>query len=108
MNIRLTQNLLAVLLVFLILAIMVLLGGCATTYHAERRNADDGSYTVLDVKSRREFSGGVTIHYNKETGTFDLAAGDVSNGYSPLEEMAANLIPALIGARTTITTSETE
>ena len=54
----------------------VTLFGCATSYHASRTDTD-GHTVVLDVKSYREFPGGVDIKYNRETGAFELHAGEV-------------------------------
>lgn len=89
----------------LITIIVFLSTGCtAATYEAERRNGAD--YTYMKIKSRREFTGGVEIDYDKEAGAFLLRAGDVTTGSSPLEEMAAGLIPALISAISPITTEQ--
>ena len=62
---------------FLIL-ILLMTAGCVTTYSAER--TIDGATTNIDVRTWREFPGGIKIHYNRETGTFDLEAGEVTSG----------------------------
>jgi len=65
---------------FLLLTIIFALSGCVTTYEAERVNPDTGTLTKMKVHSYREFNGGIKIRYNRSTGTFDLEAGEVSNG----------------------------
>lgn len=77
---------------FSLLLASTILAGCATTYEAERTNPETGTFTKLKVKSNREFQGGVKIYYNRETGTFELQAGEVTTGISPLEEAAAQLL----------------
>lgn len=79
----------------IIILLAVILAGCATTYHAERTDTN-GNKVTLDVKSHREFTGGITITYNRETGHFELTAGDVTTGSSPLEDAAASAIISLI------------
>ena len=76
------------------LIVLLLLSGCATTYHAER--ISDGTTTLLDVKSYREFPGGIEIVYNRETGQFELSAGDVQNGDDAIRDVVLGLLP-LIG-----------
>lgn len=63
--------------IILILMLLVL-SGCVTTYHAERRA--DGVETKIDIRTWREFPGGIVIHYNRETGQFDVEAGEVRSG----------------------------
>ena len=76
-----------------LIALAVLVSpGCATVYHAERVDPDSGARTTIDVKSYREFKGGIAIDYNRDTGAFELEAGEVNRGVSPLEDVAAAIL----------------
>jgi len=78
----------------LITILMFVLAGCATTYDAERTNPD-GTLTKLMVKSYREFPGGIEIVYNRETGQFELKAGEVTNGMEGFSEVLLKMIPLI-------------
>jgi phage baseplate assembly protein gpV len=83
--------------VFLLIVITVVLAGCATEYTATRTDPDTGVTTSITVKSYREFPGGVSIKYDREAGAFEIVAGEVSTGSSPLEEAAAALLLQMPG-----------
>lgn len=68
-----------------------IISGCATTYTVERTDPETGATTSLTVKSYREFPGGIDVSYNRETGSFDLQAGEVSN-----DKQMASLIAAIL------------
>ena len=70
MNVRMTITVLLAALVTMILT------GCATTYEAERTDQNAGTETKLTVRTYREFPGGIKIVYNRETGKFELQAGE--------------------------------
>lgn len=75
------------------------LSACGTTYHLQA-DPNTGKITTLDIKSRREFENGLTVRYNRETGSFEFVAGSVSQGVSPLEVAAAGIVsslPTLLG-----------
>jgi len=80
---------------FLAFLYLLLLAGCVTTYHAEREM--DGARTVMDVRTWREFQGGIKIHYNRETGTFDLEAGEVTSGSETeaIRDIVVSLAPGI-------------
>ena len=81
-----------------LLVLLLCLTGCATTYHAERSNPDTGSYTVLDVKSYREFPGGIVIDYDAATGTFRLNAGEVADtSADAMRDVILGVLPLIDG-----------
>ena len=84
-------------LITVILAVLV--SGCATTYTIERTD-ESGVSTSLTVKSYREFPGGIDVKYNREDGSFELVAGEVSTDRQFAEVLAAlsPLIPTGVPA----------
>lgn len=97
---RLRNNLIAILIVIIFLALMILLSGCMTTYEIHRH--PDGSVDVL-VRSFREFEQ-PQVHYQRGPGdaaVFDFGAESASTAVSPLEQAAASIIlqlPTLLGS----------
>ena len=78
-----------------LLVVLAVLSGCATTYRAERIDNGldgDGATTVLEVRSYREFPGGIRIEYDRATGQFLLDAGEVRNGN---EALVLGLLPLI-------------
>lgn len=73
--------------------VLLLLSGCATTYSVER-TSEEGVTTKLTVKSYREFPGGIAVKYDRETGGFELQAGEVRND-EQLSALARALIPLI-------------
>lgn len=84
----------AVVLALIMLLIGPLLGGCATTYDAQRIETG-GVTTTLHVRTYREFPGGVDIHYDREAGQFDVQAGEVANGDDAMAEVILRLLPLI-------------
>jgi hypothetical protein len=76
-----------------------LLSGCATVYEIERCEAN--VCVSAKIKSRREFSDGLALRYDRESGTFEFSVNQVTTHVSPLEAAAANIITALPGILTT-------
>lgn len=85
----------AVVLLALVLPVAAFLGGCATTYRAERIDAEAGVTTNVSVRTYREFPGGVQIHYDRDAGKFDVEAGKVQNGNDAMAEVILGLLPLL-------------
>ena len=83
-------------IIIALLIILVATTGCATKYHAERTSPFDGATVVLDVKSYREFKGGVQIKYNRELGVFELQAGEVTNdGAEAMRDVILGVLPLI-------------
>lgn len=82
---------LAVVLIFC--ALVLVLAGCSTIYEIERTEA--GVTTKVTIKSRREFSEGLSMRYDREAGQFEFSANQVSTHVSPLEQAAADIIRVL-------------
>jgi len=82
-----------IILIILLLA----LTGCATTYTASR--TVDGATTDISVKTYREFPGGIEIKYNRETGAFELKAGEVTNGgdVEAMRDVILGVLPLIQG-----------
>lgn len=79
------------LFAFLILAALTL-AGC-TMYEVQR---DDG--TSLKVRSTREFPEGIKIAYKNVAGAeLTIETGQVRNGSSPLEALAARVLAREVG-----------
>jgi hypothetical protein len=78
--------------ILLSLLLVAFLTGCATSYQASRTDPDTGIVTTINIKSYREFEGGISIIYNRDAGAFEIQAGEVSTGTSPLEEAAAAIL----------------
>ena len=81
---------------FSLLALIVLawlVAGCSTVYKIERCEAE--VCIRAEIKSRREFSDGLALKYNRETGNFEFSANQVTTHVSPLEQAAADIIRAL-------------
>ena len=93
---RLARNLLAVLLVFVILYLMVLLGGC-TTYEVQKGMVDCPTCTFVKVRSTREFET-PNLHYQREgeDAVFDFSADSVTNAPSPLEAIGTVAISEMM------------
>jgi hypothetical protein len=70
-----------------------LLAGCATVYEIERCHAD--VCMSVKIKSRREFSDGLSMRYDRDSGNFEFTANQVSTHVSPLEQAAADIIRVL-------------
>jgi hypothetical protein len=81
-------------LVIVGIAILIfLLSGCATVYKIERCEAN--VCVRAEIKSRREFSEGLSMRYDREGGIFEFSANQVSTHVSPLEQAAADIIRVL-------------
>ena len=88
------RNMIAILIVIAWLALMLVLGGCMTTYSISK-NMQDGSTVTVLVKSFREFEQ-PEVHYERdgEAVTFDFGAASATTGSSPIEEALADGIRA--------------
>lgn len=88
------KEILKLLVVIIFCAVVLLITGCATVYEIERVEPD-GSRIVASIKSRREFTDGLSIEYDRETGNFTFSANQVTTHVSPLEQAAADIIRVL-------------
>jgi len=79
--------------IFFLLAALVL-AGCATTYNA---TVGDKS---LEIKTYREFPGGIKFDYDASTGRLTLEAGEVSNGTdvatTAIRDVVLALVPTIV------------
>jgi len=91
---RFHNNLIAVFIVVLWVYLMLLLGGCVTTYEISKQMTDGSSVTVM-VRSYREFQQ-PQVHYNRdgEAVTFDFGAEAATTAVSPIEAALADGIRA--------------
>lgn len=96
------REILKLLVVSIFCVAVLLITGCATVYEIERVEPD-GSRIVASIKSRREFTDGLSIEYDRETGNFTFSANQVTTAASPLEEAAAQIILTLPGLVAPIT-----
>ena len=78
----------------LIAALVLIMGGCMTTYSIEK-HAPDGSSIVVSVQSFREFEQPV-VHYNKTTDSvsFDFGAESATTATSPIEQAVGDVMRA--------------
>jgi len=76
----------------LLILLLLVTGGCATTYEVSKCTAD-GVCVTAKVRTYREFTDGAKVHY--EDGKFTFEAGSVTTATSPLEEAAADAIRTL-------------
>ena len=77
--------------------VAIILPGCATEYHARRYDPATEATITIDVKSYREFPGGISIYYDRKIGNFVLKAGEVDNN-DAVRDIVMGLLP-LIGAQ---------
>ena len=89
---RTYNNLLAILFVVFVLTLMVILGGCMTTYAIEKQMGDGSSVTV-QIKSFREFEQ-PQVHYQRVGGdvVFDFGAESAMTAQSPIESAFAEVL----------------
>jgi len=82
------------------IALLFLLGGCATTYEIKVCHEDTATCSYVNVKSYREFNQ-PNVHYARDGSGVDFTFGaeDAITGTSPVEQAVADLIrktPSLI------------
>ena len=89
---RIYNNVLAALLVVFILAMILILGGCMTTYSINKTNVDGTSITIT-IKSFREFEQ-PKVHYdrNGEIVNFTFGAASATTAASPIEQAFADVL----------------
>jgi len=90
---KLAIEILKTIAVFAFCIFILIISGCATTYEIERCEGE--TCITAKIKSYREFSDGLALHYDKEAGTFEFSANKVSTQVSPLEQAAADVIRQL-------------
>ena len=75
----------------LIIIMAVLLSGCATTYTA---TVGDKS---IDIRTYREFPGGIRFDYNATTGELTLEAGEVTKGgeVEAMRDVVLGILPMI-------------
>jgi len=85
----------AVLIVVVILALLVILGGCATIYQVKVCHQHSNVCSEVMVKSYREFEQ-PSIHYNRDDSsvTFEFGATAATTAQSPIEAAVADVIRA--------------
>jgi hypothetical protein len=91
---RTYRNLIAIMIVVLVLALMLVLSGCMTTYEITK-NMKDGSSIAVSVQSFREFEQ-PTVTYMRDSDSveFTFGAESATTGSSPIEEALADGIRA--------------
>lgn len=78
------RNLIAVLIVVLVLAMILVLGGC-NMYNIQR--CEDGVCSTAEIKSMRKFKN-ISFKYNGTERTFELQAGEVGTDVSAMNTLA--------------------
>ena len=77
----------------LIVLMILILGGCQTTYAIKVCHQDTNVCSEVMVRSYREFEQ-PTIHYSRtdETVTFKFGAASATTGVSPIEQAFADVL----------------
>ena len=85
----------AVLIVIVLLALLVILSGCVTSYNIQACHPDGGVCTTVDVKSYREFEQpNVVYSRDGDSVTFSFGATSATTAASPIESAVADVIRA--------------
>ena len=95
MEYRIYRNLIAIMTVVLVLSLMLLLGGCMTSYDIRVCHQDTQVCSEVNVKSYREFQQ-PNVHYSRDGSevTFTFGAENASTATSPIEAAVADVIRA--------------